>query len=85
LDEVFARLEIETPPLCSACKGRLRPAVVFFEEALNPQILSHRRTQQISLLWPESLDYAAWVLTYFLNKSEWEPVLSKMILSPSIL
>jgi NAD-dependent deacetylase len=40
MDEVFARLEIETPPLCSACKGRLRPAVVFFGEALNPQVLS---------------------------------------------
>ena len=40
MDEVFARLEIENPPLCSDCKGRLRPAVVFFGEALNPQILS---------------------------------------------
>jgi NAD-dependent deacetylase len=40
MDEVFARLEIETPPLCSACKGKLRPAVVFFGEALNPQVLS---------------------------------------------
>jgi len=40
MDEAFARLEIENPPLCSDCKGRLRPAVVFFGEALNPQILS---------------------------------------------
>ena len=40
MDEVFSKLEIETPPLCSACKGKLRPAVVFFGEALNPKILS---------------------------------------------
>jgi NAD-dependent deacetylase len=45
MDEVFARLEIENPPLCSACKGRLRPAVVFFGEALDPQILSQAFAQ----------------------------------------
>lgn len=39
MDEVFSILEVEIPPLCSKCKGKLRPAVVFFGEALNPQIL----------------------------------------------
>jgi NAD-dependent deacetylase len=40
MDEVFARLEVENPPHCPACSGKLRPAVVFFGEALDPQILS---------------------------------------------
>jgi NAD-dependent deacetylase len=39
MDEVFARLEIENPPICPACSGKLRPAVVFFGEALDPQVL----------------------------------------------
>jgi NAD-dependent deacetylase len=39
MDEVFSMLEIEIPPLCTECKGTLRPAVVFFGESLNPQIL----------------------------------------------
>jgi len=40
MDEVFSMLEDRSPPLCSECKGKLRPAVVFFGEPLNPQILS---------------------------------------------
>jgi len=39
MDEVFSLLEVQIPPLCSECKGRLRPAVVFFGEALNSEIL----------------------------------------------
>ena len=39
MDEAFSMLEAQIPPLCSACKGKLRPAVVFFGESLNPQIL----------------------------------------------
>jgi NAD-dependent deacetylase len=39
MDEVFSMLEVQIPPLCSECKGNLRPAVVFFGEALNPEIL----------------------------------------------
>ncbi len=39
MDEVFSMLESQIPPLCSECKGKLRPAVVFFGESLDPQIL----------------------------------------------
>lgn len=38
-DEAFSMLETENPPLCSKCKGNLRPAVIFFGEPLNPQTL----------------------------------------------
>lgn len=40
MDQVFSMLEKTSPPLCSECKGKLRPAVVFFGEPLNPKILS---------------------------------------------
>ena len=39
LDEAFSLLEVQIPPLCSECEGKLRPAVVFFGESLNPQVL----------------------------------------------
>ncbi len=39
MDEVFSMLEAQIPPICSECKGKLRPAVVFFGESLNSQIL----------------------------------------------
>jgi NAD-dependent deacetylase len=39
MDEGFSMLQAKIPPLCSECKGKLRPAVVFFGESLNPQIL----------------------------------------------
>ncbi|NIO49223.1 MAG: NAD-dependent protein deacylase [Candidatus Aminicenantes bacterium] len=39
MDEVFSMLEAQIPPLCSECKGNLRPAVVFFGESLDPQVL----------------------------------------------
>jgi NAD-dependent deacetylase len=39
MDEVFSMLEAERPPLCSECKGKLRPAVIFFGEPLNPKIV----------------------------------------------
>lgn len=40
IDEVFPRLDTQIPPLCSECRGILRPAVIFFGEPLNPDILS---------------------------------------------
>lgn len=40
MDEVFYILEKEIPPACPECKGRLRPAVVFFGEPLDPQVLN---------------------------------------------
>jgi len=39
MDEAFSMLETQIPPLCSECNGKLRPAVVFFGESLNPQVL----------------------------------------------
>jgi NAD-dependent deacetylase len=38
-DDVFVFLEKELPPLCKKCRGMLRPAVVFFGEALDPEVL----------------------------------------------
>ena len=38
-DDVFALLEKELPPLCKKCRGILRPAVVFFGESLDPEVL----------------------------------------------
>ena len=40
LDNVIARLETELPPLCSSCRGVLRPDVVFFGESLDAQVLT---------------------------------------------
>jgi len=40
MDEVFPMLNSEIPPLCTECKGILRPAVVFFGESLNPHVLN---------------------------------------------
>jgi NAD-dependent deacetylase len=39
IGEAFAKLEKQIPPLCSECKGTLRPDVVFFGESLDPKIL----------------------------------------------
>jgi NAD-dependent deacetylase len=39
IDQAFTLLKTECPPLCPECRGVLRPAVVFFGEPLNPQIL----------------------------------------------
>lgn len=39
MDEAFSKVETEIPPICSECKGKLRPAVVFFGEPLDPKIL----------------------------------------------
>ena len=39
IDQAFALLEKECPPLCPECRGVLRPAVIFFGETLNPEIL----------------------------------------------
>lgn len=38
-DDVFVFLEKELPPLCKKCRGMLRPAVVFFGESLDPEVL----------------------------------------------
>lgn len=39
LDEATSFLETECPPRCTKCHGVLRPAVVFFGESLDPQVL----------------------------------------------
>jgi NAD-dependent deacetylase len=39
IEEAFAKLEKQIPPLCTECSGILRPGVVFFGEMLDPQIL----------------------------------------------
>jgi NAD-dependent deacetylase len=39
IDEVFSILDEELPPSCRKCKGKLRPAVVFFGESLDPSTL----------------------------------------------
>lgn len=38
-DEAFSIVEKEIPPPCLECRGRLRPAVVFFGEALKPDVI----------------------------------------------
>lgn len=40
MDEAFAKLEKQIPPLCSKCSGILRPAVVFFGETLDPRTIN---------------------------------------------
>ncbi len=39
IDEANALLEKEIPPLCTDCRGILRPDVIFFGETLKPQVL----------------------------------------------
>jgi NAD-dependent deacetylase len=39
IEEAFAKLAKQIPPLCSACQGIMRPDVVFFGEMLDPQTL----------------------------------------------
>ncbi|MCJ7581791.1 MAG: NAD-dependent deacylase [Candidatus Aminicenantes bacterium] len=39
IDEAFFLLEKELPPLCTDCRGVLRPDVILFGEALKPQVL----------------------------------------------
>ncbi len=39
IDQAFTFMQEECPPICPECRGVLRPAVVFFGEPLNPQIL----------------------------------------------
>lgn len=39
IDEAYAFLEKEIPPLCPDCRGILRPDVIFFGEPLKPQVL----------------------------------------------
>ncbi|OGF64706.1 MAG: hypothetical protein A2Y62_14725 [Candidatus Fischerbacteria bacterium RBG_13_37_8] len=41
IDDAFEKAQCNNPPLCTDCKGLLRPAVIFFGEALNPDILQH--------------------------------------------
>lgn len=40
MEEVYLKLEKQMPPLCSKCKGILRPAVVFFGEMLVPETIN---------------------------------------------
>ena len=39
MDKAFSLLMEEFPPRCSKCRGRLRPAVIFFGESLDPHVL----------------------------------------------
>ena len=39
MEEAYTLLKERCPPLCAECQGNLRPAVVFFGESLDPQIL----------------------------------------------
>jgi NAD-dependent deacetylase len=39
IDEAHSLLEKEIPPLCTECRGILRPDVIFFGETLKPQVL----------------------------------------------
>jgi NAD-dependent deacetylase len=39
METVFPVLDEEIPPLCQECQGVLRPAVIFFGEPLNPQVI----------------------------------------------
>jgi NAD-dependent deacetylase len=45
LEEAFGKLEESIPPLCTECRGILRPDVVFFGEMLNPQIMGQARAE----------------------------------------
>ncbi len=39
IDEAYVFLEKEIPPMCTDCRGILRPDVIFFGETLKPQVL----------------------------------------------
>lgn len=39
MEVVFPLLDEEIPPLCRECQGILRPAVIFFGESLNPDVI----------------------------------------------
>jgi NAD-dependent deacetylase len=39
MEVVFPILDKEIPPLCPECQGVLRPAVIFFGESLNPDVI----------------------------------------------
>jgi NAD-dependent deacetylase len=39
MEIVFPILDKEIPPLCKECQGVLRPAVIFFGEPLNPEVI----------------------------------------------
>lgn len=40
MEEVFVMLKESCPPLCPECQGKLKPAVVFFGESLDPGVLA---------------------------------------------
>ncbi|MDH5744877.1 MAG: NAD-dependent protein deacetylase [Candidatus Aminicenantes bacterium] len=52
MNDVFAKLEKQIPPLCSKCNGILRPAVVFFGEMLDPQTINqaYREAEKSDLI-----------------------------------
>ena len=39
IDEAYSFIEKEIPPLCTECRGILRPDVIFFGETLKPEVL----------------------------------------------
>jgi len=39
MEEIHPKLEKEIPPLCRQCRGVLRPAVIFFGESLDPEVI----------------------------------------------
>lgn len=39
MEAVVLLLEKEIPPLCTECRGVLRPSVIFFGESLNPDVI----------------------------------------------
>lgn len=52
MEKAFSLVMEELPPRCSKCQGRLRPAVVFFGESLDPHVLrsAHEEAGKCDLL-----------------------------------
>jgi len=48
IGEAFTKLERQIPPLCTKCRGILRPDVIFFGEMLDPEILRDAYTAAVS-------------------------------------
>ncbi len=45
IDAAFAMLDKDLPPLCTDCRGILRPDVILFGETLKPQVLDDAYTE----------------------------------------
>jgi len=48
IDEANSLLEKELPPLCTDCRGILRPDVILFGESLKPQVLDDAYREAVS-------------------------------------